>query len=252
MSRMRTRTDPPAGAPSRSARALTPDDRAVVRAGLVVGATTGLYGVAFGAIAASAGADALQALALSLLVFTGGSQFAAVGVLSGGGSSAAALGAAWLLGARNAFYGLRVARQLRLRSLPRRLLAAHWTIDESASMAMVQGDHRRARLAFWVTGGAVFVLWSSGTLVGALGAGSLGTPERYGLDAAAPAAFVALLAPQVRSRRSVGVLVASAALCLAAVPLTRPGAPVLVAAVPALAYAAWAAARSRGATEAHA
>ena len=248
MSRMEPRTDPPTGGPSGSPGrpgASAPADLAVVRAGLVIGATTGLYGVAFGAVAAAAGADALQALAISLLVFTGGSQFAAVGVLGGGGSAAAALAAAWLLGARNAFYGLRVAPQLRLGSLPRRLLAAHLTIDESASMAIGQDDDRRARLAFWVTGWSVFVLWSAGTVVGALGAGSIGAPEQYGLDAAAPAAFVALLAPQVRSRRSVGVLLASAALCLVAVPLTRPGVPVLLAAGPALGYAAWAAARSR-------
>jgi predicted branched-subunit amino acid permease len=221
-------------------RGRPPAERAVIRSALVIGASTGLYAVAFGAVAVAAGASVPQSMVLSLLVFTGGSQFAAMGVLDGGGSPGAALGAAWLLGVRNAFYGLRVSPLLRGWSLPRRLLAAHWTIDESAGMAMVQEDEGRARLAFWVTGASVFVLWNAGTVLGAMGASAIGDPERYGLDAAAPAAFVAFLAPQLRTTAARGVCVASVAICAVAVPLTRPGIPVILAAVPALVYAAWA------------
>jgi predicted branched-subunit amino acid permease len=224
----RTRPRPPA------------DRAAVIRSALVIGASTGLYAAAFGAVAVAAGASVAQSMVLSLLVFTGGSQFAATGVLDGGGSPAAALGAGWLLGVRNAFYGLRVAPLLRGWSLPRRLLAAHWTLDESAGMAIVQEDDATARLAFWATGASIFVLWNVGTVVGAVGASAIGDPEQYGLDAAAPAAFVAFLAPALRTPAARGICAASVAVCAAAVPLTRPGVPVLLAAVPALGYAAWA------------
>jgi hypothetical protein len=81
----------------------TADRAAVIRSALVIGASTGLYAAAFGAVAVAAGASVAQSMVLSLLVFTGGSQFAATGVLDGGGSPAAALGAGWLLGVRNAF-----------------------------------------------------------------------------------------------------------------------------------------------------
>ncbi|RZS80151.1 putative branched-subunit amino acid permease [Motilibacter rhizosphaerae] len=211
----------------------------MVRTSLVIGATTGAYGVAFGAAAASAGASAWQALALSLLVFSGGSQFAAVSVVGAGGSWGAGWAAAWLLGLRNGFYGLRVAPLVRRHRLPVRLAAAQVTIDESTAVAVAnEADTTAAELGFWLTGVSVYVLWSLGTLVGALGAQSLGRPEAYGLDAAAPAAFAAFLAPQLRRRGVLPVVVVSLVLCAVAVPLTRPGIPVVLAVLPALVVAA--------------
>ncbi|MFI6325031.1 AzlC family ABC transporter permease [Nonomuraea sp. NPDC050556] len=124
---------------------------AILRTAAVVGVSTGLYGTAFGALASSAGLSVLQATVMSLLVFTGGSQFVAVGVLSGGGSPATALGAAWLLGARNAFYGLRIAPVIGDGAL-RRLLAAQWTVDESTAVASAQPTRSAAALGFWSTG----------------------------------------------------------------------------------------------------
>ncbi len=210
----------------------------VVRTGLVIGATTGFYGVAFGAIAAAAGASVTQAAALSALCFTGGSQFAAVGVLGGGGAAGAAWSAAWLLGLRNGFYGLRIAPLVHRHGWPRRLLAAQLTIDESAAVAIIQGEDREAaEIGFWVTGSAVFVCWFAGTVAGAAGASSLGSPATYGLDAAAPAAFIAFVAPQLRAPGARPVLLASIAVCLVAIPLTRPGIPVVVAVLPAAVWA---------------
>lgn len=200
--------------------------RAVLRDAAAVGAATGAYGLSFGAVATATGLSAWQAVALSALMFTGASQFALVGVLGAGGGAVAAAATATLLGSRNAFYGLRLAGLLRVRG-PRRLLAAHLVIDESSAMAVVHDDARSARWAFWATGASVFVLWNLATLLGAVGAGSLEDPGVLGLDAAAPAAFVALLAPRLRDRASRRLAVGAAALALVLTPVVPVGLPIL-------------------------
>lgn len=209
--------------------AWTAQRRTVLRDALAVGVATGAYGLSFGAIATAAGLSVPQAVASSLLMFTGASQFALVGVLGAGGGPLAAAATATLLGSRNAFYGLRLADILRV-SGPRRLLAAQLVIDESSAMAVLREDRRSARLAFWATGWSVFALWNLATLIGAVGARAFDDPRDLGLDAAAPAAFVALLAPRLRDR---GAWTFSAVAAILAVILT----PVLPAGVPLLAVA---------------
>ena len=208
---------------------------AVVRDAVGIGIAVGAYAVSFGAVATTAGLSVTQACATSLLLFTGASQFALVGVLGAGGSAVAAVLSALLLGSRNTLYAVRLAHLLGLRG-PRRVLAAQLTIDESTAMALA-APAGLERTAFWATGGAIYLLWNLGTLLGAVGATRHGDPATYGLDAAVPAAFLALLAPQLRDRSNLLVAAAGGVLALAAVPFTRPGVPVLVAAlavVPAL------------------
>jgi predicted branched-subunit amino acid permease len=198
----------------------------VIRNALGVGFAVGAYGFAFGAASVTAGLSTLQTCLLSLLAFTGGTQFAVVGVIAGGGGVPAALGSGWLLGARNAMYAMRLAPLLRVRGA-RRLLAAHGTIDESTAMAVAQQDAALARVAFWWTFGGVFVFWNIATLLGAL-AGSLIDPTTFGLDAVIPAAFLALLAPRLRAgaieRR---VAAGGAVIALVLIPFTPAGVPVL-------------------------
>lgn len=206
-----------------------PTRRSVVRNCVGVGVAVGSYGVAFGAASIAAGLSALQTCLLSLLAFTGGTQFAVVGVIAGGGGIAAALGSGLLLGSRNALYAMRMAPLLGVRGA-RRLLAAHGTIDESTAMAIGQPAPELARVAFWCTFGSVFVMWNLATLLGAAGATALGDPARFGLDAVVPTAFLALLAPRLRQGR-VELRVAAGGALIAAVliPLTPPGVPVLAA-----------------------
>jgi predicted branched-subunit amino acid permease len=205
---------------------LNGDRRAVLRDALAVGLATGAYGVSFGAVATAAGLSVWQAAALSALMFTGASQFALVGVLGAGGGVVAAVAAAALLGARSAFYGLRLSGMLRARGL-RRLVAAHLVIDESSAMAVGRTDDRLARLAFWATGSSVFLLWNAATVLGALGARAVPAPEVLGLDAAAPAAFLALLAPHLTDRASLTLAVAAGAAALALTPVVAAGVPIL-------------------------
>lgn len=202
--------------------------RSVLRDALAVGAATGAYGVSFGAIATTAGFSLIQASTLSLVMFTGASQFALVGVLASGGSAAAAVTTATLLGSRNAFYSLGLSRLLGARGY-RKVLAAHLVIDESTAMAVALDDDAKARTAFWATGLSVFVMWNLATIVGALGTRSLADPRALGLDAAAPAAFVALLAPRLKGRSTVAFAGAAGLLAVALTPLAPPGVPVLAA-----------------------
>lgn len=201
--------------------------RAVLLAAATLGIAVGVFGIAFGVGVVSAGGTVLQAVVMSLLVFTGASQFSAVSVAATGGSLAAALGGALLLAARNAVYGLSMSRVITGRLLTR-LAAAHLTIDESTAMALAQPDRDRQRTAFWTTGVAVLVCWNLGTLIGAL-VGTAVDPLTWGLDAAFPAGFVAMVAPHLRHRRGLLAGALGGAVCLALVPYTPVGVPILAA-----------------------
>ncbi|MFF0220322.1 AzlC family ABC transporter permease [Streptomyces vinaceus] len=205
---------------------------AVVRDALGVGVAVGLSGFAFGVTAAGAGISVLQACVLSLLVFTGASQFALVGALAAGGNPFTAAAGAFFLGTRNAFYGLRLSQLL---ALPKvlRPFAAHWVIDETTAVALAQPDRRSARLGFTVTGLSLYLLWNLTTLLGALGAEALGDTSAWGLDAAGPAVFLALLAPMLKTATERAVAALAVVLGLGLLPVLPAGLPVLVAALAA-------------------
>jgi predicted branched-subunit amino acid permease len=212
--------------------------RPIVRDALGIGVATGAYGLSFGALGVAAGLSVPPACALSVLMFTGASQFAFVGLIGGG--AVAAVATALLLGARNALYGLRLAPFLRPRPL-----AAHLVIDESAAMA-VRDTPADTRLGFWSTGAAVFVCWNLATLLGALAGATLSDPGAFGLDAAAPAGFLALLAPRLSAREPQVVAGLAAAAALVSVPLAPAGVPVLVAAAVAVIAAVGRGGEARG------
>ena len=202
----------------------------VLRDAMGVAIATGAYAISFGAIALAGGLDFWQTMALSLLMFTGGSQFGLIGVVAGGGAPLAGAATAIMLGARNALYGLRLSELLNVRG-GRRLLTAQLVIDESTAMAIGRDSVRASRLGFYATGIGVFVLWNIGTAVGVIGASWLSDPRLLGLDAAAPAAFLALLAPRLRGRETWIVALTAALVALVAVPFVPVGFPVLIAAL---------------------
>jgi len=199
------------------------------RIGLSIAVATGLYGISFGALGVASGLNVWQTVALSLLMFTGGSQFAFIGVIAGGGTGAAAFGAAALLSIRNAVYGMQVSRMLKPRGW-RKLLAAQVTIDESTATAAGQSEADEQRRGFWSAGVGIFILWNLFTAIGALLGDALGDPRRWGLDGAAVAAFLGLLWPRLRAREPVAIAVVCAVVTVIAVPFVPPGVPILVAA----------------------
>lgn len=206
------------------------------RDSVALGAAVGLVAITFGVLASTAGLSLAKAMAMSLLVFTGASQFAAVSVISSGGSPVSAVAGALLLAARNSLYGMRLSERL-ARHGWKRIPGAHWVIDETTAMSVAQDDDVAATEAFWWTGAALFTFWNLGTAVGVLVGDAIGDPEIYGLDAAFPASFVALLGPHLSTApgRVAGLIGASIA--IVAVPFTPAGAPILLAAlaiIPAL------------------
>jgi len=200
----------------------------IVTRAVGIGVAVGVYGISFGVLAVASGLSPVQACVMSMLVFTGASQFAFVGVLAGGGGALAAMGPAVMLAVRNAAYGLSLASILppRLRD---RALAAHLVIDETTAMARAQSEPDAARRAFLATGVSVWVFWNAGTLAGALLGGGIGDPSTLGLDAMFPAAFLALLAPQLRRPGAPVAAAAGVVIALALVPFAPAGVPIIAA-----------------------
>lgn len=211
--------------------------RTAIRDSLAVGVATAAYGISFGALAVAAGLDIWQTCFLSLVMFTGGSQFALIGVLASGGVAAggSAIATAALLGIRNVIYGMRMKPVIDTGGPLRRVAAAWVTIDESTAVALAQSEDRAARTGFWVTGVVIFVGWNLTTLAGALIGDALGDTRAWGLDAAAAAAFLGLLWPRLKKFQAGAVAVGAAVVATLTTPVLMPGLPVLVAAVVAFA-----------------
>lgn len=207
--------------------------RTIRRTGLSIGLATGLYGISFGALATASGLDVWQAMVLSAVMFTGGSQFAFIGVLGGGGSALGAALASLLLGIRNTLYGLILAPSLP-RDGWRGAARAQLTIDESAALAATGTTTAQKRAGFWAAGVWVYVFWNLFTLIGAIAGQYVADPAAWGLDAAAAAAFLALLWPRLRSGDAVTIAVAAAFIALLTTPVLPPGLPVLAAALVAV------------------
>jgi predicted branched-subunit amino acid permease len=206
--------------------------RATTRA-LSVAIPTATYGISVGALGVAAGLSTLQVMAMSVLLFSGASQFAFIGLI-GTGAPAAAVTSSALLGLRNGFYSITVRRLVPIRGLLLRVLGAQLTIDESTAVALAaQRPAGRAR-GFWLTGGVIYVGWNLFTLIGAVLGNRMGDPARFGLDAVSPAAFLALLWPRLHDRTSQVVAALAVALALLLSPVLPAGLPVLAAALVAI------------------
>jgi predicted branched-subunit amino acid permease len=213
--------------------------RQVLRQAASVAVATGAYGISFGALSVAAGLSVWQTCALSLLLFSGASQFALVGILAGGpAGGAAAVATSTLLGVRNLLYGLQVSRLVGAQG-PRRLLAAQLTIDESTAVGIAQPDAAAARVGFWATGLGIYALWNLTTFAGAIVGDAIGDPKAYGLDAAAAAAFTALLWPRLKSLDAFAIAALAALAAVLLAPHAPAGVPVLVASAAALIAGFW-------------
>lgn len=212
---------------------------AVISTSVGVGLATGLYGVSFGALSVAAGLDVWQTQVLSLLMFSGGSQFAFIGIIAASGLGSVAIGAAvvsaWLLGIRNGFYAVRMAPILERVGL-QKLIPALLTIDESTAVATAQSETSVQRKGFWFTGLAVFVFWNLATLLGAFLGDAIGDPATWGLDAAAAAAFLGLIWPRLKERQALAVAALSMVVAVVLTPALPAGVPVLVAGAIAIVF----------------
>jgi 4-azaleucine resistance transporter AzlC len=214
--------------------ALKTAERRIRNRALTIGVSVTPFGLSFGAVSVEAHLSLVQVCLLSLVLFSGASQFALVSVIGAGGSYVSAVGTALLLGVRNGLYGARISALLRPTGW-RRLLMAEVTIDESTAMAVNEATTGHSARAFWSTAVSVYVLWNVSTIAGALVGNALGSPATTGLDVAGPAAFIALLAPRVNTTRMRLVALASGAIALLTVPIVPVGAPILIGGLTAVA-----------------
>lgn len=218
--------------------ALSVADKRAMRTGISVGIAVAAYGVSFGALSVAAGLDIMQTCFLSLVLFSGGSQFAVIGIIASGGASAGipAIASSTFLALRNGIYSMRVAPIVGQVPLWKRIFAAQLTIDESTAVAIAQEEKSAQRVGFWTTGIAIYIGWNLATLAGALLGNLIGDVSRFGLDAVAAAAFVGLLWPRLQQLQASAVAMVSAVLATILIPVTPPGVPVLAAAVVAVVF----------------
>lgn len=205
---------------------VNPKKNQVDRTALSVAFTVGLYGAAFGAAGVTAGFSILQSCLLSLLLFSGASQFAVVGIMGAGGAAVSAIATATLLGFRNTLYGLQMAPILKVKGF-KRVLAAQITIDESTAVATLQDNDADRKRGFYLTGIGVYVFWNLFTFLGALGASEIGDPSVWGLDAAVPAAFLGLIWPRLKNKVQFLVSGIAIAWALLLTPVSPAGIPII-------------------------
>ena len=205
---------------------IKPKNDAVSRTSMSVAFTVGLYGAAFGAAGVTAGFTILQTCLLSILLFSGASQFAVVGIMGAGGSAISAIATATLLGFRNALYGLQMAPILKVTGL-KRILSAQITIDESTAVSTLQENDVDRKRGFYLTGIGVYVFWNLFTYLGALGASAIGDPAVWGLDAAVPAAFCGLVWPRLKDKKQFLISALAIVLALSLTPITAAGIPII-------------------------
>ena len=185
-------------------------------------------------------------MALSALVFAGGSQIAAVGVVLGGGSPVAAVAAGAVLNTRLLPYGLAVADVVgpadgdgdgargggawhTVRGWLTRIVGAHLITDESVAFALRQADQARRRSAFWTCGLALFAVWNVAVLLGVLAGSMITNTAAFGLDATFPAVVLALALPALTSRPIRSAAGAGAVIAVALTPVLPAGLPLLAA-----------------------
>lgn len=214
---------------------IKPKNDAVERTSLSVAFTVGLYGAAFGAAGVTAGFSVLQTCLLSLLLFSGASQFAVVGIMGAGGSALSAIATATLLGFRNALYGLQLAPILKVTGI-KRIIACQITIDESTAVSTLQSNDSDRKRAFYLTGFGVYIFWNLFTLLGALGASAIGDPSVWGLDAAVPAAFCGLVWPRLKDKRLFLISASAIGLALLLTPITPAGIPIITTVILAIVF----------------
>ena len=216
---------------------VNPKKNQVDRTAFSVAFTVGLYGAAFGAAGVTAGFSILQTCLLSILLFSGASQFAVVGIMGAGGAAISAIATATLLGFRNTLYGLQMAPILKVKGI-KRVLAAQITIDESTAVATLQDNDEDRKRGFYLTGIGVYVFWNLFTFLGALGASAIGDPSVWGLDAAVPAAFLGLIWPRIKNKVQFLVSGIAIAWALLLTPVSPAGIPIITTVMLAIIFGA--------------
>ncbi|MFF5082642.1 AzlC family ABC transporter permease [Actinoplanes sp. NPDC000266] len=203
----------------------TPDS--LLRDAAAIGAAMIAVGASFGAITIAYGLPTWLPFLMSTVVFAGGSQFLAVGLFAAGNPIAAVL-AGLLLNARHLPFGMAVGTAMGT-SLRDRLLGSHVMTDEVVAFTLAEPAPARRRHTYWLIGITLFTSWNIGTALGVLLGGAVSDTDALGLDAAFPAALIALILPSLKDRRTRLVALTGAVIAVALTPLLPAGLPILCA-----------------------
>jgi 4-azaleucine resistance transporter AzlC len=217
---------------SESVLTSSPTARAGARDALPFAAAGFVVAISFGISARAAGMPSLAAIAMSVFVYAGSAQFAAVAILSQGGSVIAAVLAACLMNARYLAMGLAIGPSLKGGRV-RRALEGQAVVDASWALAN-QGDGRFSRHTLFGSSAAQYVTWLSGTVVGVIAGSALPHPEALGIDVVFPAFFLALLVGELRDREAGLVAIGGAIVAIVLGLLAPAGVGILAASVVAL------------------
>ncbi|WP_263248641.1 AzlC family ABC transporter permease [Saccharopolyspora rosea] len=215
---------------------------ALVRDVLSMSVAMAIVGASLGAIAVSKGVPLWLAALTSAVVFAGGSEFMVIGLVTSGAAPVMAVLSGLMLNARHFPFGLAIGGLLgqagprRPATTPHRgaarrwsslLVGAHLMVDESVAFALAQDDVAERRRAFWLTGVALYCAWVPSVFLGGLLGEGLGDPAAFGLDAAMPAALLALIMPSLREFRTLRAVALGALVAVATTPLLPAGLPVV-------------------------
>jgi 4-azaleucine resistance transporter AzlC len=212
-----------------SSLASSPQARAGARDALPFAAAGFMVAISFGISARAAGMPGLAAIAMSVFVYAGSAQFAAVAILGQGGSVIAAVLAAMLMNARYLAMGLAIGPSLKGGRV-RRALEGQTVVDASWALAN-QGEGRFSRHVLFGSSAAQYVTWVTGTVVGVIAGSILPDPEALGIDVVFPAFFLALLVGELRDLQTGFAAVAGMAIAIVLGLVAPAGIGILAAAV---------------------
>ncbi|WP_188988982.1 AzlC family ABC transporter permease [Saccharopolyspora thermophila] len=201
---------------------------ALVRDVLSMALAMAIVGASLGAIAVSRGVPLPMITLMGAVVFAGGSEFMAVGLITAGAAPLTAVLGGLMLNARHFPFGLAVGGLLD-RGWPSRLVGSHLMVDESVAFALAQDTTAEKKRAYWLTGIALYCAWAPSVFLGGLLGQGIGDPSALGLDAAMPAALLALIMPSLREHRTLRAVALGALIAVVTTPVLPEGLPVMAA-----------------------
>lgn len=185
--------------------------RTAIAEGWPVLLTSVVVGTTYGVVARHSGLTLLETSASSLVVFAGAAQFASLELLKGNASGPAVALAIFLINTRHFLMAAALRPFLAGEPLVRRAGLAYVLTDEAFAMGIGWFRRGHRSISYYAAFGAgLWLCWNLATIAGALFGGGIDRPERFGVDFAITAVFVAIVAVSARHRIDLGVALAAA------------------------------------------
>jgi 4-azaleucine resistance transporter AzlC len=199
--------------------------RRLVTEGIGIAASAIGFGFVYGLAARDAGFSPIEAMAMSVIVFAGAAQFAAVGYVAGGLPWVGIVLLTGLLNARHLLYSASLSPWLRDVPRPRRAIMAHLLTDEAYALTIAHFRRlgRTDEWGYWIAAVAVtFIPWNLATLAGVVVGGSIPDPNQFGVDIIFPCAMAGLAVGLITGRRELVAAVAGGGIALGVALVATP------------------------------